>query len=141
MRAYSITRKVDSMVKKVATTATVIMVMFWTMIGVPMSVFAVDAASEACDSIKLLDSSAGCDDPAVAEKGFTKIIRVIINTLSVVVGAISVIVIIVGGFRYVTSGGDSNATKGAKDTIMYAVIGLVVAIFAQVIIVFVLSKL
>ena len=64
-----------------------------------------------------------------------------IQIAAMVAGFGSVVMIVVGGFRYMTSGGDSNATKGAKDTIMYAVIGLVVAIFAQVIIVFVLSKL
>lgn len=56
-------------------------------------------------------------------------------------GAVSVIMVIIGGLRYVLSGGDSNATKGAKDTVMYAVIGLVVAIFSQIIVTFVLSRL
>ncbi len=56
-------------------------------------------------------------------------------------GAISVIMIIVGGFKYVLSGGDSNGVQSAKNTIMYALIGLVVAIFSQVIVSFVLSRL
>ncbi|MBP9738225.1 hypothetical protein KBD20_00900 [Candidatus Saccharibacteria bacterium] len=73
--------------------------------------------------------------------GPSSIFYKIIQTLTVLTGAVSVIMIIVGGFRYVVSGGDSNATKGAKDTILYAVIGLVVVIFAQTIITFVLSRL
>lgn len=56
-------------------------------------------------------------------------------------GALSVVMLVVGGFRYTTSGGDANATKGAKDTIMYAVIGLIIAIVAQVIVAIVLGFL
>jgi hypothetical protein len=61
--------------------------------------------------------------------------------VSILVGIASVIFIIVGGFRYAMSSGDSNNIKGAKDTILYAIIGLGVALFAQAIIVFVLNKL
>jgi hypothetical protein len=48
--------------------------------------------------------------------------------------------IIIGGFRYVVSGGDSAGVEGAKNTILYAVIGLVVALLAQAIVVFVISR-
>lgn len=61
--------------------------------------------------------------------------------LTIAVGAISVIMIIIGGFRYIVSGGDSNATKGAKDTILYAVIGLIIALIAQALVLFVLRRL
>ncbi len=99
-----------------------------------------DAASDACDGVKLLDPTAKCDDAAAGQKGFATILQTIINVFSIVVGAVSVIMIIIGGFRYVISGGDSSSTKAAKDTIMYAVIGLVIVIFAQVIVVFVLTN-
>jgi hypothetical protein len=56
-------------------------------------------------------------------------------------GAISVIVIIIGGLKYTLANGDSNAVQSAKNTILYAVIGLFVAIFAQTITVFVLERL
>jgi len=68
-------------------------------------------------------------------------IKKIINILLQVLGIISVIVIIVGGIRYATSGGDSKQTAAAKDTILYAVVGLVVAILAYAIVNFVLSNL
>lgn len=58
------------------------------------------------------------------------IITAVINTLLFIIGAISVIMLIVGGFRYTTSGGDQNNVKAAKDTILYAIIGLVVAFLA-----------
>ena len=63
-----------------------------------------------------------------------------INILSILVGVAAVIMIIVGGFRYVTSGGDANATKGARDTILYALVGLVVVAIAQAIVKFVLER-
>ena len=56
-------------------------------------------------------------------------------------GAISVIMVIIGGFRYVISGGDSSGVQSAKNTILYALVGLVVALSAQVIVSFVLSRL
>lgn len=66
-------------------------------------------------------------------------IKNITNVLLFVLGAIAVIVIIIGGIRYVTSNGDSTQTKAAKDTILYAVIGLIVAIVAYAIVNWVIS--
>ncbi len=67
-------------------------------------------------------------------------IKKVINVLSILVGAIAVIMIIFGGFRYVTSGGSDSAVSSAKNTILYAVIGLVVVALAQVIVHFVLNN-
>jgi Type IV secretion system pilin len=52
----------------------------------------------------------------------------------------AVIAIIISGLRYVTSAGDSNSINGAKNTILYAVIGLVIVAMAQIIVKFVLGK-
>lgn len=104
------------------------------------SVVNADAASDACAGIKLVDDTAKCDDAAGGQSAFSSVLKTLINTFSIVVGAVSVIMIIIGGFRYVISGGDSNSTKSAKDTILYAVIGLVVVLFAQVIVRFVISN-
>ena len=57
------------------------------------------------------------------------------------VGALSVIMLIVGGFRYVISGGNASAVTAAKNTILYAIVGLVVAFLAYAIINFVLGTL
>jgi TRAP-type C4-dicarboxylate transport system permease small subunit len=48
--------------------------------------------------------------------------------------------IIIGGFRYIVSGGDQTSVTAAKNTIMYAIIGLVVVLFSQVIVRFVLTN-
>ena len=70
-----------------------------------------------------------------------RIVKTIINLLSAVVGIVAVIMIIVGGFRYITSGGNDASVTSAKNTILYAIIGLVVVALAQVIVRFTLSKL
>jgi hypothetical protein len=57
-------------------------------------------------------------------------IGTITNTLIIAIGIISVIMIVIGGLRYVLSGGDQKGTTAAKDTILYAVIGMVVALLA-----------
>lgn len=65
----------------------------------------------------------------------------IINVIIGIIGFIAVIVIILGGVQYTTSAGDSGKVKKAKDTIMYGIIGLVIALLAYSIVNFVLSSL
>lgn len=67
-------------------------------------------------------------------------IRQIVNVLLYILGAVAVLMIVVGGMRYTLSGGDSGAIKSAKDTILYAAVGLVVAILAFAIVDFVLGS-
>jgi hypothetical protein cdivTM_30108 len=65
----------------------------------------------------------------------------IVNIMLYALGAIAVIMIVIGGIRYTTSNGDSNGIQSAKNTILYAVAGLVVAILAYAIVNFVVSNL
>jgi hypothetical protein len=69
------------------------------------------------------------------------IVHTIINLLSALVGIVAVIMIIVGGLRYITSGGNDASVTSAKNTILYAIIGLVIVALAQVLVRFTLSKL
>lgn len=69
------------------------------------------------------------------------LIGTITDTLLFIIGAVSVIMIIVGGFQYVVSGGDSSKVEKAKNTILYAVVGLVVAIVSFALVNFVLTNL
>ena len=91
-----------------------------------------------------LDAGATTTDPDNADQDATsrvdEIIRLVINVFSLIVGVISVIMIIIGGLKYITSGGDSGNVSGAKNTILYAIIGLVIVALAQVIVRFVLDK-
>ncbi len=63
------------------------------------------------------------------------------NILLYLIGAISVIMIIFGGFRYITSGGKSENITAAKNTIMYAVIGIIIALLSYAIVNFVITAL
>lgn len=83
------------------------------------------------------DTNCGTEDP---EDAVNTIITTVINIFSLVVGVISVVMIIIGGLKYITSGGDSGNVSGAKNTILYAIIGLVVVALAQVIVRFVLQR-
>lgn len=67
-------------------------------------------------------------------------IQNIINVLLFVLGSAAVIAIIIAGITYTTANGDASKTKQAKDTIMYAVIGLIVALMAWAIVSFVLQQ-
>lgn len=87
-----------------------------------------NGASTACGS--------SCNNTTTVQSIFSNVAGVLIF----VVGAISVIMIIIGGLRYVLSNGDSKAAGAAKDTILYSVIGLVVAIAAFAIVSFVTTS-
>ncbi len=65
----------------------------------------------------------------------------IINTMLVIAGVLAVIMIIVGGIRYITSDGDSNKANQARQTILYSVIGVVVAAASYAIVNFVVERL
>ncbi|MGK2896331.1 MAG: hypothetical protein ACSLEY_01910 [Candidatus Saccharimonadales bacterium] len=68
------------------------------------------------------------------------IFRTITNVLLYVLGAISVIMIIIGGLRYVISGGNSANVTAAKNTILYAIVGIIIALLSYAIINFVLGS-
>lgn len=58
-----------------------------------------------------------------------------------IAGALSVVLVVLGGIKYATSNGDSGNIQSAKNTVIYALVGLIVAVFAQAIVSFVLSRL
>lgn len=72
--------------------------------------------------------------------GLMETINTISDVLIFVLGAVAVVMIIVGGVRYVTSNGDQNAVTGAKNTIMYAIIGIVIALISYAIVKFVIDN-
>jgi hypothetical protein len=63
----------------------------------------------------------------------------IINVFSVIVGIVAVVMIIYGGFRYITSGGDSGRVGNAKNTLIYAIVGLIIVALSQFLVHFVLT--
>lgn len=73
--------------------------------------------------------------------GSSGIFTKIINAALFLIGAISVIMLIYGGIRYTISGGDSSAVTAAKNTIMYAIIGMVIALLAYAIVNWVVGQI
>lgn len=98
------------------------------------SVHAIDVVQDSC---KAAGSNAVC---SAGSDNLGKMIGNIINILLYLLGAIAVIMIIIGGIKYATANGDPSQVKSAKDTIMYAVIGLVVALMAGGIVNFVVNR-
>jgi len=80
----------------------------------------------------------GIQDPAKAGL-ITTIIR-IINALLVLAAIAAIVFVIIGGVRYITSQGDEDATEQAKNSIIYAIIGIIVIILAAVIVNFFVSQ-
>lgn len=86
-------------------------------------------------------TSSTCDTASgVDETGVTSAAHKIVNLFSIIVGIIAVVMIIYGGFRYITSGGDSGRVGSAKNTLIYAIIGLIIVALAQIIVRFVLNQ-
>ena len=97
---------------------------------------------QGADKLKITttDPTGACANIQEQNTGFNNVLKKIINIFSIVVGVIAVIMIIVGGFRYIVSGGKQESVTGAKNTIMYALIGLIIVAVAQVIVRFVLKN-
>ena len=62
------------------------------------------------------------------------------STILLIVGFISVIMLVYGGLRYILSGGDSKKVTDAKNTVLYAIIGLIISLLSYAIIKFVLHS-
>jgi hypothetical protein len=92
----------------------------------------VDTTDNGVDGTCAIKGTDACDVDCVVRK--------VVNILSIIVGVVAVIMIIVAGFRYITSGGKQESVTAAKNTILYAVIGLIIVALAQVIVRFVLTK-
>lgn len=93
-----------------------------------------DAKNRVCEGL------GGCN-PAPGEKSANDVVQLVVNILSTIVAVVAILVIIFAGFRYVIATGDSAKISSAKDTILYAIVGLIVAAMAQVIVRFILNKL
>lgn len=101
-----------------------------------------DLQNKVCSGASDLKFGGGttCSSLTTTETDVNDIIATVINIFSVVVGVIAVIMIVYGGFRYITSGGDSTKVTSARNTILYAIIGLIIVALAQFIVKFVLNK-
>lgn len=105
-----------------------------------LSVFTTSTALAApkdsvCDGIVI--TGGNCDK---GETEVNKVVKGVVDLLSIIVGIAAVIMIILGGLKYITSSGDTNKVSSAKNTILYAIVGLVIVAMAQFIVRFVLNR-
>ena len=116
------------------------------LLALGVTVFSPEASAAVCNTSNLsIASGANCaqgnDQPADLFGGDNSIFRRVTNILLFLVGAISVIMLIIGGIRYVISGGDQNQVTSAKNTILYAIVGIIVAFLAYAAVNFVTQAL
>jgi hypothetical protein len=115
-------------------------------VAIPVTAHA--AVSDAlCNGISVANGGTVTDPGATNTECLTEtattpnnLIKRIVDFFSLIVGAVSIIMIIYGGFKYITSAGNDSNVGAAKNTILYALIGLIIVALAQVIVRFVLSK-
>lgn len=111
--------------------------------SISVPVFAYDPFEEPCSAGSSSDFCKNATQQASEDRivGPNGILTQITQFIVFLAGGFAVIMVTLGGAKYTFSAGDPNAIKSAKDTILYALIGLVVAVFSQAVVVFVLSKL
>ena len=97
------------------------------------------SVDEACEGVALNESGGHCNEQ-LATRQVNNAVSKGIEIFSFVIGVIAVIMIIISAIRFITSGGDPATVNSAKNSIIYAVIGLVIAVLAQVVVRFVLTK-
>ena len=95
-----------------------------------------DSKDEACNALPDPSSCGQNNDPSVQN-----LFQSIADFLLLIIGGIAVIVLIVSGIRFAVSNGDPQGVQGARNGILYALIGVVVAVFANVIVRFVLGRI
>lgn len=86
---------------------------------------------QACKGLTELDKSQDCSTNG---SGVKKLISVVVNILSWLVGIIAIIMIIISGIKFATAGGEPNKVTEAKQALVWAMVGLAVAALAQVLV-------
>ena len=121
-------RKIQSIIA-----AFILSVGFGALTLAPVS-YAACSSAKACVNDGLTATGGTSSKTSVSD-----IVKTIVNVLLFIIAAVSVIMIIIGGIKYTVSQGDQSAITSAKNTILYAVIGLMVAMFAYAIVNFVVT--
>lgn len=92
---------------------------------------------DACKGLNQVDNRQGC---GTGSKAFYRVIRTLVSLISYIVGIVAIVMIMVSGIKYMTSGGDAQKVGSAKNTLIYALIGLAVVALAQFLVQFVLTQ-
>ncbi len=114
-------------------------------LAAPVSVQALfeNAKEDACKGVQLSNTTPTGSCVAGSKEAETKLnstLATAINLFSLFIAVVAVITIMIGGLRYITANGDAGNLTNARNTILYALIGLIIAAFAQIIVKFVLQR-
>lgn len=118
---------------KVLTVVMCLVMVFTVVSPVSLPVYA-DAKDEVKKGADMTNSGGS------AKQDLPDVITTIINVMLFIAGALAVIMIIYGGIRYITAHGDEKQVKVAKDTIVYSVVGLIIAIIAYALVTFIFNR-
>lgn len=117
------------------------MVVTLSMIGMSFCTPLVASAADCSTDPKTgITGGAGCSQPGNTNGDLIAMFKIIANVALFLIGAVSVLMLIYGGIRYTISGGESGAITSAKNTILYAIVGIVVALLAAAIVNFVITS-
>lgn len=114
------------------------------LVALPVQAVLVTAPVQAVD---VFNACSGAADSAVCKAQGDKLFgsgglwNRILNVVTFIIGAVAVLMIIIGAMRYTLSGGDQSAVSSAKNTIIYAAVGLILAALANAIVNFVLTNI
>jgi hypothetical protein len=130
------------MIKKLKTFIAIVVMQFGILLPVNASlVLAQNTADVSCGaSGNIIGCTATNAPDSTADQKVNDLIGNAIRIFQIVVGLISVFMIILGGLKYITSGGDSGKVGEAKNAILYAIIGLVIVGVAEIIVRFALNR-
>ena len=124
--------------KQISKTKVLAAVMCLAMVFAAVSPVCLPVYADAKDEVKRgadMTNSGGS-----ARQDLPDVITTIINVMLFIAGALAVIMIIYGGIRYITAHGDEKQVKVAKDTIVYSVVGLIIAIIAYALVTFIFNR-
>lgn len=117
------------------------MVAFAAILGLMTVLSSTSVFAQNCTGSSIQDGVNCVGDNIQNDASLEDVVSNVINTMLFVIGIISVIMLIVGGIRYVISGGNQSQVEGARNTILYAIVGLVVAFVAWGVVNFVIGSL
>ncbi len=124
------------MIKKISQMLTALVVA----VGIGVAAVPVAYAGDCTDAASCMQQGTDKANGGATNQTVQDLMKTITNVLLFIIGAVAVIMIVVGGLKYMTSNGDSSSIASAKNTILYAVIGLIVAIMAYAIVNFVIAQ-
>lgn len=106
----------------------------------PTLIVAATGQADACNGLDQLGGTS-CGNGGAGQNQIAKVSTAVVNIISLIAGIAAVIMIVIAGVRFVTSGGESSAVSAAKNNLIYAIIGLVIVAVAQLIVHFVLNAI